>query len=334
MSTQLRLLAPGLLGPLPEGAVETLPRLPALGTFLVRAAATAAPPALPGLVAGQFQLPAGAEPPAGALGLLGEGGDPGDDYWFAVAPVHLHADRDRVLLFPLPEGSLSRAHADQLVAACNAHLRQDGLRLEAPRPERWYLRCPQPWEVRAAALEQVAGRYLDEHLPGGADVRRWNALATELQMLLHTAAANDERERQGLPTVNGLWLWGGGRLPVVGSGWDQVVGDEPLLRGLSRLAGLEPRIGTGSDAVLAAGGRALVLLDGPHRALGLGDYGEWLAALTSLDREWLAPALAALRQGRLGSLELQLPGRGFSLTRSGLARFWRRPRPLARYLEP
>ncbi|MGH8722073.1 MAG: hypothetical protein ACREU4_08820, partial [Burkholderiales bacterium] len=50
----------------------------------------------------------------------------------------------------------------------------------------------------------------------------------------------------------------------------------------------------------------------------------------SLDAEWFAPLLAALKRRRNGMLTQHLPdaGRAYETVRSDLRRFWRRPRPL------
>jgi hypothetical protein len=43
--------------------------------------------------------------------------------------------------------------------------------------------------------------------------------------------------------------------------------------------------------------------------------------------QWLEPAVAALKSGRLNQLLLSAANRRCTLTRAGLRRFWRRSRP-------
>lgn len=65
------------------------------------------------------------------------------------------------------------------------------------------------------------------------------------------------------------------------------------------------------------------------------DAQAWRQALVDLERDWIAPALAALRRGGIGGLHLVASDAGerrtlgISLSRGALWRFWRRPRPLA-----
>ena len=41
----------------------------------------------------------------------------------------------------------------------------------------------------------------------GKDAVSWLAVQTEIQMFLHSHPINQTREQQGLPEINGLWLW-------------------------------------------------------------------------------------------------------------------------------
>ncbi|MGE8471516.1 MAG: regulator, partial [Paraburkholderia hospita] len=58
------------------------------------------------------------------------------------------------------------------------------------------------------------------------------------------------------------------------------------------------------------------------------DWFRWNAAFAALERDWLAPALAALQAGELGTLGLTLCGDTGSvtldITRSDMRKFWRR----------
>ena len=65
-----------------------------------------------------------------------------------------------------------------------------------------------------------------------------------------------------------------------------------------------------------------------HRLPGQND-GERMRAL---DRDWLEPALTALRRGALREFRLHINDRLFSVRRNDLLRFWRRPRPWSEVL--
>ena len=76
--------------------------------------------------------------PAGALSALGLGLDPGGRFWMRADPVHLRADRDRVLLFPSHGFTLEADEAEQLGAALERHF-ADLFELRVLRPDVWVL---------------------------------------------------------------------------------------------------------------------------------------------------------------------------------------------------
>lgn len=333
----VHLLVPGLRGPLPPETRDSelwRRQLPAFARIFARARREA-------LSAGNliehlrelFQLPAG-EFPAGALGWLGEGGDPGQAGWLRADPVHLRPDRDQLVLFDAAALDLEASEAAALVAACNSLLREDGMELHAPVPDRWYLRADQPMRLRTVPVAAVAGRYLQGHLPQGEDAPRWLSLMTELQMLLHQASENSLREDAGKLTVNGVWFWGGGRLPtVVGGDWQTVVADEPIVRGLARASGATPLpVPTHADQ-LPGVDHCLTVLTPLAEALRAGDLEGWRQALEMLESRFLMPLLQRLQARQLAALTLETEGLRLTMSRRDLSRFWRRPQSLRHYLE-
>ena len=139
--------------------------------------------------------------------------DPGPGpYVLHADPVHLRPDRDRLVLFAGPDFAPDRAEADALVDLFNQHFGADGLRLEAPTPARWYLLSERPHDLVTQTLATVLGRPIAGQLPRGPEARHWARLLNEVQMLFHHSEVNQRREAAGMPTLNGLWLWGGGCL--------------------------------------------------------------------------------------------------------------------------
>lgn len=139
------------------------------------------------------------------------GSGPGP-YVLHADPVHLRPDRDRLVLFAGPDFVPDRVEADALVALFNQHLGTEGLRLEAPTPARWYLLSERPHDLVTQPLAAVLGRPIAGQLPRGPEARHWARLLNEIQMLFHHSEVNQRREAAGLPTISGLWLWGGGQL--------------------------------------------------------------------------------------------------------------------------
>jgi len=139
-----------------------------------------------------------------------------------------------------------------------------------------------------------------------------------------------------------VWFWGAGPAPRHAQGpWRAVHADEPLARGLGRIAGIHDRpLAASGDSWLDATrqtGRHLVVLDALRSSHALHDAEAYIAGLQALEVRWLAPLLEALRTQRIGMLTLHVPDATESLSielvRADLRRFWRRPRALAPWKE-
>jgi hypothetical protein len=64
-------------------------------------------------------------------------------------------------------------------------------------------------------------------------------LLTEIQMAWHTHPVNEARESRGEPTVNSVWLHGGGTWsPLPDIGYTAVFADAPEWRGAAQAAGV------------------------------------------------------------------------------------------------
>jgi len=120
---KVHLICPGLFGLCPDP--RALPQTPSLDRLLARADAHESPPRDPlETLAAQFGVcaPPGGDLPSAALCLLAEAPDQARaGCWFHADPVHLRADRDRLLLFSGPSLAVTDAEAAALVSAFNAH---------------------------------------------------------------------------------------------------------------------------------------------------------------------------------------------------------------------
>ena len=326
---RLTLLLPGLLWPR-QALVDTVFDLaaPALSAILGRGRIAGAPSVpLHDWLAAAWGL---ADAPLAALRLLGEGGEPADAHWLCLDPVHLRLEEWSLVPDDPARLALS-AEEDAALRAAVAPLFADWGTLTALTPGRWYLACEQAPALMTSPLHESIGRPADPDLPGGGDGAPWRRRLAEAQTLLHDHPINAERQQAGRPPVNSLWPWGGGRLQgTPAAPWRAVFGADPVLAGLAALAGVVREPLPPSFALPPADGLALVDdLAAPYRAH---DALAWREALLEVDRRWLAPALAALRTGRLRRLRLVAFGDEASLDmdlrRGDTWRFWRRPRPL------
>jgi hypothetical protein len=168
------------------------------------------------------------------------------------------------------------------------------------------------------------GASVEPNMPRGGDAPRFRAIVNEAQMLLHTHAVNAAREARGQSPVNSLWPWGGGVLASQERpSLRQVLADDPLARGLAMAAGI--------PAAPLPGDAAHWLEHAPEDGIVLAVLDHESAA--DLERDWLAPLLAALRSSRIGMVTLHLAGADAVLhaetVRTDLRHFWRRRRRVA-----
>jgi len=332
----LELVVPALV-PAQDPIQTPVPaQMPALELLLARGRkSTATPGSLESWLCHAFGLEDSSPVPAGALTAYAHGMDPGPDHWLRADPVHLRADRDRLLLIPSQAFSIAPADAQGLAAAL-APLLAGKYQLHAVTPGEWCLRIEGGAQENASEITPVelAAADIDPHLPP----KRWHPLLTELQMALYDNAVNTARETRGEPALNSLWLWGAGKLPAAASGpWHSVSSLDPLAQGLARLAGMRHRApGPGAAQWLERApedGRHLLVFDELRGLEALGELEARARRLRQLEANWFAPLLAALKSRRIGMLSVHLPeiALSFETARGDLGRFWRRPRPLAQY---
>jgi hypothetical protein len=313
--------------------------LPALETLLARGERVSRPGvSLEEWLAVEF----GVTSHLAAASLRGEGIEPGSACWLRADPVHLRADRDRVLLADATCFEIDGTEAAPLIAALNGHFAEDGLEFVAPAPQRWYVRASEEARVRTTPTPEIRGRGIDGYLPEGVDGARWRRIGNEAQMLLHGHPCNEAREARGALPVNGVWFWGAGRMSEVAcdTAYGAVWTSHPLAAGLAAGAGLQVHSlpHSGEQWLESAAGRTgkpqLVVLHGLREALGIG-VPSWQRALEELGTVWIGPLLDGLRSGTLQALTLHGLGPERTClvraTRYSLLKFWRRRRSLDDY---
>lgn len=257
-----------------------------------------------------------------ALARQRDAHDAGTDLWLRADPAHARADINGARLLAYGRAlALTREDVQAFLPALRPLFGDAGMALDAPVPDRWYLRLQ-----RGAAVppfsepEQALGEDLFEHQPQGEAGRRWRALSSEVQVTLHNHPQNALRIARGQAPVNTLWFWGGGNLPdVVRGAFAEVATDDEVLDALAHAAGanttaLPARLDELSS-VTADEGAAAGLVDLSH-----------VRDLAALQRDWLLPALAALQRGVFARIELDAcDGRSVALRRGHRLRVWRRP---------
>lgn len=282
--------------------------------------------------------------PVAAFTALADGlrspGEPSPAYWLRADPAHLRVDRDRLLASELDASSLRLDEARALVATLNTHFESDGLHFEAPNAERWYVRTATPARLITTPLAAAHGRSVEALMPTGPDTSRWRAVMNEAQMLLHEHAVNQAREERGELPINSIWLWGGGEAAPVTAKSVRWLAEDALARGLARAADTPALpLASGAGEWLRSApqaGIAWIVLDQLRQPARRLEADRWQATLARLERDWFAPMIGALRDGRLGMVSLHAIGESSALsaeaTAQDLRRFWRRPKSLVEYI--
>lgn len=305
-------------------------------------------------VARQFgTLPSGAaaadEAPLAPYMLRADGGEPGNATWACVQPVHVRIAHDHLVLIDPASLELSDDEATALLAVARPLIEELGVRIEAPKPVRWYLSGEGFGTLAGASPLRASGRNIEIWLPheahSGERSRAWMKLQNEVQMAWFEHPVNEAREARGLPAVNSIWFHAQGAAQPVTSPFARVFSDAAATRGLALTAGVEtgappasfgalPAASGGTNtkanahANASAGGATLVELDPLSAPYIEQDWARWNDAFAALQTDWFEPALAALQTGRLGELGLTLCGDTgsvtLSVTRGDLRKFWRR----------
>jgi hypothetical protein len=277
--------------------------------------------------------------------LLADGGTPGDDTWACIQPVHVRIAHDHLVLIDPDSLELTDTDAAALYAVAKPLIEELGVRVEAPTPQRWYLSSDQFGTLAGASPLRASGRNIEIWLPheahSGQRSRAWMKVQNEVQMAWFEHPVNEAREARGLPAVNSIWFHAQGAMRPVQRAFARVRSDAAATRGLALASGAQ-LLGVPEtfDALAASPDRSadrssettpgttLIEIDPFSAAYIQQDWGRWNAAFAQLERDWFAPALAALENGTLAELGVTLCGDTGSVTlqatRGDLRKFWRR----------
>lgn len=267
---------------------------------------------------------------AGPLRLVAAGIDPGDDNWLCVDPVHLRIDpRGAVVADPalLNIGPTEARQLSEALAPLLAHIGE----LVVATPSHWHLRLHDGVSLPPLPrrLDQCVEKSANCLLPEGDAGRSLRQLFNEAQMALHAHAVNEQRAAQGRATINSIALWGMGCAPRLTSrAGTRLLTDDRVIAGAGGLAGME--VSPLPPRFAANGGDCIVFWDSLKFPTASRDAIAWREQLEGFEATWMAPALAALADGRVSRIELHGFGddEGFAVTMSRLDRhaFWRKPR--------
>lgn len=254
--------------------------------------------------------------PVAAATRQREAGDAANAAWLRADPVFVQPDMSGARLMAHgPALALTAEDAEALLAPLKPLFGDTGFPIDAAAPWHWYLRLPLGAKMPAfTSPDDALGADVFDLLPEGNDGRRWRALLSEAQVLLHNHPCNAERVARGVPPINSLWFWGPGPLPDhVRCEFSHVCSDDDAVQAFAFLAGvpaspLPPRWAAGED--------------GGHRVFDLREVRD----LAALQGDWFAPVMADIGAGRLDIATLDFAhGARYTLAARQRWRFWRRP---------
>ncbi|WP_153111414.1 hypothetical protein [Propionivibrio limicola] len=312
--THLTLLIPELLWPQPDDP-DTFHSLtcPSLTRLLARSQLDRRPtqPA-ENVLAGQFGLTG--QIPFGALRRSGEhrpAHNMEGDLWLCADPVHLRFHQERLLLADSRTLAITQDEAESLAAELNEQLRDIG-QFHVATADRWYLQLKKAELIAgydAPPLSAVAGRAVEQLLAELAHAKDVRRLFNDIQTLFHFHPVNQRRDEAGQLTINGLWLWGPGQLPVdLDRPFDGVWSADPIARGLARLSGASHHPAPPEASLFfehaEPGSSHLVVLDDLTCPAHDQHATEYRDAINSLEARWFEPLRKALVRGKPGKLSI------------------------------
>lgn len=271
-----------------------------------------------------FKLPS--HTPVAPLTALYDNGC-AEGFWLRSDPVHLYADRQRLILFDSGLLQVGQIEAGQITADLNRFFAEERLFFQAPVAQRWYLRPEQHTDFTTHPLAEVRGADVQHYLPGGVDGTYWRTRLNEIQMFLHQHGINQYRENAKALPLNSVWLWGQGQLPPTPAcDWDAVWhNDDPLAGGLARMCKVPEKV------LSTAMVDELFALPADSKVLAVMHFNPQ-DDLHGLDNNCFTPLLQALEEGCLQRLSLY-PGNAlrFDIEKKDLGRWWRLSKNITDY---
>lgn len=144
---------------------------------------------------------------AARLGLPGV-----EQTWAWLSPVHWRLGTEQVSMADPSALALDEATSRTFLESLRPGFEDQGITLHYAAPERWLASHPSCFDdVPCASVDRVAGRNVDPWLPADPRARMLRRLQSEVQMLWHGYALNEEREARGELAVNSVWWSGCGR---------------------------------------------------------------------------------------------------------------------------
>ena len=243
--------------------------------------------------------------------------------------VHLQVDRDHIRLQRALPIKPQRGELDSILSTLNTHFDGETVLL-SDGANTAYLRTPTAAQIDMQPPTYAAGRNIGHFMPRGKSGAYWKKWLTEVQMLLHEHPVNLARANSGLPTINCLWLWGGGTAPKRPEPrYEAVFGDSALVELAATHCSIEWFDRAEIDA-LKRYASTLWVDESLYRSTVSGNAEQWTRTLLQIEERLFKPLFRALYSGAIKRVEIY-PCNGicYRLSWLGLFKFWYRNLPLS-----
>lgn len=217
-------------------------------------------------------------------------------------PCYLHADRDRLLLFPIDDLTLNEA--SRLINTIQPILATFAAELVMIDANHWSILLEKIPDISLTAMPSLTAKSVMAALPTGAEKADWLRLWNEIQMLLFEHPVNQQRQLAGKLPVNSVWFWGLADWQPKTDRWQRVYGDDRLLMLLAKACGspIYPPISEWQKNTI--NNKQLMLLP----ALDLD--GDWQHETQQIVTDYIRPLWKMLRSFQVNELRLILPEHG------------------------
>lgn len=244
--------------------------------------------------------------------------------WFLVHPVTIQIARKHLQMDDPRHLTLDEADGRALFDAARPYFDELGTPLVYGDARTWFVRADDWAGLDTASPDAATGHNLSDWTPQGANALPSRKLQNEVQMLWYENAVNEARQQRGLGVINSFWMWGGAAQPAPKSVPVFTSGVPPWTAALAEPARRDATL----DAILNEKLAQALVVVGSLSADGLAeDWSSWLMHMQQLEQQWFVPLLAAVKDGRIGSLKLVLSNRDrhaeFSTSKNAQRKFWR-----------
>lgn len=258
-----------------------------------------------------------------------------DEHPWCLDPVHIQIDLDEAVLLANEALELTEKEARHLIQDINKHFAQDDLVIQYCAPHQWILKGK--FELSTATIGDVMHKNINQYQPTGKDEGLWRKLVNEIQMLLHSHPVNAEREKRGVPLVNSLWLWGGGRYNSMQTSIDLVIGEHELIANIASVSDIPHKdlpIKLNPEDFLNR--TSLMIFTDQMHAIRRKDVFGWFDHLKRFEEEILGPLFDMLKQGALDKLTVHSDSIEITFSKKDLTKgwlkFWQRSKPFSEYI--